>query len=224
MSEKDYLRGRSFWVKGARWRRSGSSRSTSSPMSRARAPVGFGGGSRGARAPLQVCKSRFGGYAWAGARQGAFAHDFATSTASSSAFDALNTFGATPRGARRAMDSEGDGRRDPTPKTARERARSPRRGARDGDAGVKSRNATKSPITSCRFGRGRSELSREVGRRSGPAPATRSLRPPWWAASGRDDRATNSERTINPRNGARARVGSPCGMVVVDRALCLDER
>ena len=30
---------------------------------------------------------------------------FATSTASSSAFDALNTFGAIPRGARRAMHS-----------------------------------------------------------------------------------------------------------------------
>ena len=34
----------------------------------------FRGGVRGARAPLQVCKSRLGGYAWAGARQGAFAH------------------------------------------------------------------------------------------------------------------------------------------------------
>ena len=33
----------------------------------------FRGGVPGARAPLQVCKSRFGGYAWAGARQGAFA-------------------------------------------------------------------------------------------------------------------------------------------------------
>ena len=84
----------------------------------------FRGRVRGARAPLQVCKPRFGGYAWAGARQGAFAHDFATSTASSDAFDALNTFGAIPRGARRAMHSEGDGRRDPTPKTARERAQS----------------------------------------------------------------------------------------------------
>jgi len=96
----------------------------------------FRGGVRGARTPLQVCKSRFGGYAWAGARQGAFAHDFATSTASSSAFDALNTFGAIPRGARRAMDSEGGGRREATAKTARERAQSPRRGARDGDGGV----------------------------------------------------------------------------------------
>ena len=62
---------------------------------------------------------------------------FATSTATSSAFDALNTFGAIPRGARRAMDSEVGGRRDPTPKTARERARSPRRRARDGDAGAR---------------------------------------------------------------------------------------
>ena len=97
----------------------------------------FRGGVRGARTPLQVCKSRFGGYAWAGARQGAFAHDFATSTASSSAFDALNTFGAIPRGARRAMDSEVGGRRDPTPKTARERAQNPRRGARDGDGGAR---------------------------------------------------------------------------------------
>ena len=79
----------------------------------------FRGGVRGARAPLQVWKSRFGGHAWAGARQGAFAHDFATSTASSSAFDALNTFGAIPRGARRAIHSEGGGRRGTTPKTAK---------------------------------------------------------------------------------------------------------
>ena len=35
----------------------------------------FRGGFRGARAPLLVCKSRFGRYAWAGARQGAFAHE-----------------------------------------------------------------------------------------------------------------------------------------------------
>ena len=49
-----------------------------------------------ARTPLLVCKSRFGGYAWAGARQGAFAVEFATSTASSDALDALNAFGATP--------------------------------------------------------------------------------------------------------------------------------
>ena len=56
----------------------------------------FRGGFRGARAPLLVCKSRFGGYAWAGARQGAFAVEFATSTASSDALDALNAFGATP--------------------------------------------------------------------------------------------------------------------------------
>ena len=117
-----------------------SRRSTSSPKSvaeiaSARAHL-VRGALPGARAPLQVCKPRFGGYAWAGARQGAFAHDFATSTASSSAFDALNTFGAIPRGARRAMDSEVGGRRDPTPKTARERAQSPRRDARDGDAGV----------------------------------------------------------------------------------------
>ena len=97
---------------------------------RERARPSLSGGVRGARAPLQVCKPRFGGYAWAGARQGAFAHDFATSTASSDAFDVLNTFGAIPRGARRAMDSEVGGRRDPTPKTARERAQSPRRGAR----------------------------------------------------------------------------------------------
>ena len=97
----------------------------------------FRGGVRGARAPLQVCKPRFGGYAWARARQGAFAHDFVTSTASSSAFDALNTFGAIPRGARRAMNSEVGGRREATPKTARERAQSPRRGARDVDGGVR---------------------------------------------------------------------------------------
>ena len=91
------------------------------------------GGVPGARAPLQVCKRRFGGYAWAGARRGAFAIDFVTSTASSGALDALNTFGANPRGARRAMHSEGGERRDPTPKTARERAQSPRRRARDVD-------------------------------------------------------------------------------------------
>ena len=84
-----------------------------------RARPSLSGGVRGARAPLQVCKPRFGGYAWAGARQGAFAHDFATSTASSSAFDALNTFGAIPRGARRAINSEGGGRRGTTPKTAK---------------------------------------------------------------------------------------------------------
>jgi len=94
----------------------------------------FRGRVRGARAPTQVCKSCFGGYAWTDARQGAFAYVFATSTASLGAFDALNTFGATPRGARRAMDFEGTGRRDPTPKTARERAQSRRRRARDGDA------------------------------------------------------------------------------------------
>jgi hypothetical protein len=35
------------------------------------------------------------------------------------------------------MDSEGGGQRDPTPKTARERAQSPRRRARNGDAGVR---------------------------------------------------------------------------------------
>ena len=92
------------------------------------------GGLPGARAPLQVRKSRFGGYAWDGARLGAFAHDFASSTASSSALDALNAFGAAPRGARRAIDSKGGGQRDPTPKTARERAQSRRRRARDGDA------------------------------------------------------------------------------------------
>ena len=43
---------------------------------RERARPSLSGGVRGARAPLQVCKSRFGGYAWAGARQGAFAHTF----------------------------------------------------------------------------------------------------------------------------------------------------
>jgi len=103
----------------------------------------FRGALPGARALLQVCKSRFGGYAWAGARQGAFAHEFAASTASSGALDALNAFGANPRGARRAMDSKGGGQRDPTPKTARERAQSPRRRARDGDAGVRGFEAAK---------------------------------------------------------------------------------
>ena len=91
----------------------------------------FRGGVRGARAPLQVCKPHFGGYAWGGRASGGLYTFSATSTASSSAFVVLNAFGANPRGARRAIDSEGDGRRDPTPKTARERARSPRRRARD---------------------------------------------------------------------------------------------
>ena len=88
------------------------------------------GGVRGARTPLQVCKSRFGGYAWAGARQGAFAHDFATSTASSSAFDALNTFGASPeaRDGRCTPRGAGDAKRPPK---RRESARRARAGARE---------------------------------------------------------------------------------------------
>jgi hypothetical protein len=97
----------------------------------------FRGGVRGARAPLQVCKSRFGGYAWAGARQGAFAVEFRELNGVFDAFDALNTFGAIPRGARRAMHCEGGGRRGTTPTTAKKCAQSPRRGARDGDADVR---------------------------------------------------------------------------------------
>ena len=54
----------------------------------------FRGGVRGARAPLQVWKSRFGGYAWAGARQGAFAHVFRDLNGVSSAFDVV----VRPRG------------------------------------------------------------------------------------------------------------------------------
>ena len=133
----------------------------------------FRGGFRGARTPLQVCKSRFGGYAWAGARQGAFAHDFATSTASSSAFDALNTFGAIPRGARRAMDSVGGGRREATPKTARERPQSPRRRARDGDARAERLRRFNSPSTSC--------LTKLLGRgsvNSRPTCVSRTSTPP----------------------------------------------
>ena len=99
-------------------------------MSRARAPVAFGGGSE-----ARARRSRYVSRVLAGTRgrarvRGLLRTRFATSTASSSAFDALNTFGAIPRGARRAMDSEVGGQRDPTPKTARERAQSPRRGAR----------------------------------------------------------------------------------------------
>ena len=90
----------------------------------------FRGALPGARAPLQVCKPRFGGYAWPGARRGAFANDFAASTASSGALDALNAFGANPRGARRAMDSKGDGQRDPS-LGRRESARKARAGARE---------------------------------------------------------------------------------------------
>ena len=53
----------------------------------------FRGGVRDARAPLQVWKSRFGGYAWAGARQGAFARTFCDlNGVSSGALDALNAF------------------------------------------------------------------------------------------------------------------------------------
>ena len=63
--------------------------------------------------------------------------DAGTAAAALLAFDALTSFGAIPRGVRRAMDSEGGGRREATPKTARERAPSPRRRARDGDAGVR---------------------------------------------------------------------------------------
>ena len=111
-------------------------RSTSSPMSRARAPVAFGGGYE-----ARARRSRYVSRVLAGTRgrarvRGLLRTDFATSTASSGALDALNAFGAAPRGARRAIDSEGGGQRDPTPKTARERAQRPRRRARDGDAGV----------------------------------------------------------------------------------------
>jgi hypothetical protein len=70
---------------------------------RARASLS-GGGPRRARAAagMEVAfwRVRVGGRA-----SGGFAHTFATSTASSSAFDALNTFGVIPRGARRAMHS-----------------------------------------------------------------------------------------------------------------------
>ena len=82
----------------------------------------------------------------------------ATSTASSDAFDALNTFGAIPRGARRAMDSEGGGRRETTPKTARERAQSPRRRARDGDGGALSACGDAELLISRGFGLGSAQV------------------------------------------------------------------
>ena len=93
-------------------------RSTSSPNDRARAPVAFGG-----RSEVRSYHCKYESRVLAGTRgrarvRGLLRTCFATSTASSDAFDALNTFGAIPRGARRAMDSEVGGRRDPTPKTA----------------------------------------------------------------------------------------------------------
>ena len=87
-----------------------------------------------ARTPLQVCTPRFGGYARAAARQGAFAVEFRELNGVFGAFAVLNAFGVPPGGARRAMHSEGGGRREATTKTAQERARRPRRRARDGDA------------------------------------------------------------------------------------------
>ena len=51
------------------------------------------GGVPGARAPLQVCKRRFGGYARAGARQGAFAVEFRELNGVFGAFAVLNAFG-----------------------------------------------------------------------------------------------------------------------------------
>ena len=90
----------------------------------------FRGGVRGARAPLLVCKSRFGRYAWAGARQGAFAHVLTTSTASSGAFDALNAPAPSPeaRVGRCALRGAGDAKQ---PRKRRESARRARAGARE---------------------------------------------------------------------------------------------
>ena len=88
------------------------------------------GGVPGARAPLQVCKLRFGGYAWAGARRGAFAHDFASSTASSGALDALKPSAPPPeaRVGRWTLRGAGDAIQ---PLKRRESARKARAGARE---------------------------------------------------------------------------------------------
>ena len=53
----------------------------------------FRGALRGARAPLQVCKPRFGGYARAGARQGAFAVEFRELNGVFGDFAVLDAFG-----------------------------------------------------------------------------------------------------------------------------------
>ena len=120
----------------------------------ARAPRIWGALQR-ARTPLQVCKPRFGGYARAGARQGAFAVEFRELNGVFGRPRFAQRLRRHPLGARRAMDSKGGGQRETTPKTARERAR--RRRARDGDAGVLELLSGRCPAratTSCRFGRG----------------------------------------------------------------------
>ena len=94
----------------------------------------FRGGVRGARAPLQVCKPRFGGYAWAGARQGAFAHKSPDLNGVFGRLRCAQRPGAIPRGARRAMRSEGLADDAIQPLKRRESARKVRAGAHgDGD-------------------------------------------------------------------------------------------
>ena len=53
----------------------------------------FRGALRGALTPLQVCKSRFGGYARATARQGAFAVEFREVNGVFDDFAVLDAFG-----------------------------------------------------------------------------------------------------------------------------------
>ena len=66
----------------------------------AREVSGARGARRGAlpraRTPLEVCKPRFGGYARAGARQGAFAVEFRKLNGVFGAFAVLNAFGVPP--------------------------------------------------------------------------------------------------------------------------------
>ena len=104
--------------------RSRSSRSTSSPNDRARARVAFGGGVRGALTPLQVWKPRFGGYARAGARQGAFAVEFRELNGVFGAF-AFSTPSGSPPEARASGDALRGGRatRNNPPNGARARAK-----------------------------------------------------------------------------------------------------
>ena len=79
---------------------------------------------------LQVWKSRFGGYARAAARQGAFAVEFRELNGVFGAFAVLNAFGVPPGGARRALHSEAGGDAKQPPKR-RKSARNHAGGARD---------------------------------------------------------------------------------------------
>ena len=82
------------------------------------------------RTSLQVSTPRFGGYARAAARQGAFALEFRELNGVFGAFAVLNAFGVPPGGARRAMHSEAGGDAKQPPKR-RESARKARAGARE---------------------------------------------------------------------------------------------